>query len=390
MKNLTLFCGGRGSANLLSAISKIETKNIAQVSIIINGLDDGASTGRIRNLFEYRIHGISDFLKVSHSLGSNKEIISILDERLPVVTNVKELCNLYVNTSKRLQSINTILYNHFSTFFDYLLQQKDYIPNVSDFKIGNIIFAGVLISESFDFLNAIKSYGMIVNVPSFVHILPATETPYHLAATTISSGFFPNEAAVVNARVTDQIKSIFQFSKPLTAEQIRHVCSLDVPKQEAYLSQISATTDTYDRVLSVIVDADVIIYGAGTPYSSILPSLQNVQITRKIIENQNAKKIMIANLKKETANYYNVREQLQSVLNMFLDFHPNASLYDIISHVLINNKNINDDDFIDLDIGSFSTQVNVIRANITDKAAWWRHDGARLLEVIDEVIQQPS
>ena len=48
-------------------------KDINELSVIINGLDDGASTGEIRRLFHYKAHGISDFLKAILSLSPNKK-----------------------------------------------------------------------------------------------------------------------------------------------------------------------------------------------------------------------------------------------------------------------------------------------------------------------------
>ena len=59
-RNLTIF-SRRGNKNLFKELIK-EVK-FDNLSVIINGLDDGASTGEIRRLFNYQAHGISDFLK---------------------------------------------------------------------------------------------------------------------------------------------------------------------------------------------------------------------------------------------------------------------------------------------------------------------------------------
>ena len=64
---LLVFSGGRGNKNLFFHM-KNQTKDFQELSVIINGLDDGASTGEIRRLFNYKAHGISDFLKAILSL----------------------------------------------------------------------------------------------------------------------------------------------------------------------------------------------------------------------------------------------------------------------------------------------------------------------------------
>ena len=73
---LLVFSGGRGNKNLFFHM-KNQTKDFQELSVIINGLDDGASTGEIRRLFNYKAHGISDFLKAILSLSPDKNLIQI-------------------------------------------------------------------------------------------------------------------------------------------------------------------------------------------------------------------------------------------------------------------------------------------------------------------------
>ena len=48
--NILLFSGGRGTKNLLNASIENIKECQFNLNIIVNGLDDGASTGRIRYL----------------------------------------------------------------------------------------------------------------------------------------------------------------------------------------------------------------------------------------------------------------------------------------------------------------------------------------------------
>ena len=94
-RNLTIFSGGRGNKNLFKELIK-EVK-FDNLSVIINGLDDGASTGEIRRLFNYQAHGISDFLKAITSLSNENNLISFLETRFPKVSNFKERLSIYKN-----------------------------------------------------------------------------------------------------------------------------------------------------------------------------------------------------------------------------------------------------------------------------------------------------
>ena len=84
-----IFSGGRGNKNLFFAMKK-QMNDINELSVIINGLDDGASTGEIRRLFHYKAHGISDFLKAILSLSPNQKLINAMEARFPMVNSFEE------------------------------------------------------------------------------------------------------------------------------------------------------------------------------------------------------------------------------------------------------------------------------------------------------------
>ena len=306
-----------------------------------------------------------------------------MDARCDIKLNTKSLCSNYLKLISELDVLSKEIRMYFETFFDYFLKTRSIIPNFDDFKIGNIVFAGCIIGENYNFRSAIKRYAKLISVPAEFEIIPATVTPYYLAATSKFGGFFPNEAAVVNARVTDQISRIYQFTKPLSAEQIRQACSLPNQLQEQYLETLSANTDCYDDAVSAIENADIIIYGAGTPFSSVLPSLQNEKICQSIVQNTAAKKIMIGNLK-ETGNYYNIGNQVEVTI-LWLSHKRGAALRDVITDVIVSSVKIDDDDFISTEIPSFKDKIIITEANILDDDCWWKHDGKKLYEAISEI-----
>ena len=84
---ISIFSGGRGNKNLFQAFAKEQCEH--ELNVIVNGLDDGASTGDIRRLMDYKIHGISDFLKTITAF-SNDPFIDVMEVRFPKNSNFLE------------------------------------------------------------------------------------------------------------------------------------------------------------------------------------------------------------------------------------------------------------------------------------------------------------
>ena len=155
MKNITLFSGGRGNAELFATM-KHNMDNI-KLSVIINGLDDGSSTGEIRKLFKYNALGISDFLKVILSLSKDENLICALDSRFPKVENIYEKIELthdlyllrhesiypefLLNVKKVNKKHQDLINASIFSFLEYFYKINDQMPDIEDFKVGNIIFA---------------------------------------------------------------------------------------------------------------------------------------------------------------------------------------------------------------------------------------------------------
>ena len=91
--NIIIFSGGRGNKTLLKAFQQHDLKTSLKVNVIVNGLDDGASTGAIREMFGNNTHGISDFLKVAVAMSPNLDLVKILDERLPELDSAIDQLN---------------------------------------------------------------------------------------------------------------------------------------------------------------------------------------------------------------------------------------------------------------------------------------------------------
>ncbi len=404
--NIVIFSGGRGNKNLFFETKK-QMKNINELAVIINGLDDGASTGEIRRLFNYKAHGISDFLKAILSLSPDKKFIDAMESRFPNVNNFEERLLLYRNLHKILyknylpkyfeplslisNKKRKVIIQKLSIFFNYFYRNRDEIIDIEDFKIGNILFAALLIEENLDFNKAISTFSKFCNLDDNIKIYPNSNSVRYLSGLLKNGTLLPNEASVVLTRTTHSIKDIYQMANPITMNQIRKLSSIEIDDKVNFLESLRNLPNYNEEIKDKLINSDIIVYGSGTPYSSILPSLETKDIASFIAKNT-APKVMIANLKKETNNYVNISDLIEDLFK-HLNRSTNKKLNkkDLLTHLIVN-------DTVGVKVGSKSIifdenviskkypWLKIIKGNFSEKSDAASHNGKKVLEAIFRII----
>ena len=398
--DIVIFAGGRGNKNLFFEMKK-QMKKINQLSVIINGLDDGASTGEIRRLFHYKAHGISDFLKAILSLSPNQKLINAMEARFPMVNSFEERLLLYRNLHKMLyknflpkylsslselpEKTKKTIIKKFIIFFDYFYQNRDEIIDIEDFKIGNILFGAMLVENHLDFNKAINSFSKFCNLNKNIRIYENTNSVRYLSGLLKNGTLLPNEASVVLTRTTDSIKDIYQMTNPITMNQIRKLSSIEIDDKIHFLKSLRNIPTYNQEIKERILNGDIIVYGSGTPYSSILPSLETKGIADLIIKNK-APKVMIANLKKETNNFLSVSDlvnDLYKYLNRSTSKRLNKK--DLLTHLIVNDSTYEESNSITLDEEKILNQcpwLTIIKGNFSDPSNSYSHNGKNVLKAL--------
>ncbi|MBJ11490.1 MAG: hypothetical protein CMG62_00205 [Candidatus Marinimicrobia bacterium] len=398
--DIVIFAGGRGNKNLFFEMKK-RMKKINQLSVIINGLDDGASTGEIRRLFHYKAHGISDFLKAILSLSPNQKLINAMEARFPMVNSFEERLLLYRNLHKMLyknflpkyfsslselpEKTKKTIIKKFIIFFDYFYQNRDEIIDIEDFKIGNILFGAMLVENHLDFNKAINSFSKFCNLNKNIRIYENTNSVRYLSGLLKNGTLLPNEASVVLTRTTDSIKDIYQMTNPITMNQIRKLSSIEIDDKIDFLKSLRNIPTYNQDIKEKILNGDIIVYGSGTPYSSILPSLETKGIADLIIKNK-APKVMIANLKKETNNFLSVSDlvnDLYKYLNRSTSKRLNKK--DLLTHLIVNDSTYEESNSITLDEEKILNQcpwLTIIKGNFSDPLNSYAHNGKNVLKAL--------
>ena len=407
-KNIVLFSGGRGNKNLLNASIESIKKSELNLNIIVNGLYDGASTGRIRYLLKEETHGISDFLKVIVSLSQETQLVDAFNRRFPFYKSIEDEREIHKNIKDFISgkaSLNIIddisledevikiLRSGIQIFIDYF--ESDSIKlSLSDFKIGNIIFASEIIKSGYNFSQAIDSFSKIVQVDRLgVKIIESCETPAYLCGILKQGIFLPNEASVVLSRTSDFIEDIYQLKTSLTGEEIREICSLEKDQKKEYLTSIETSLFASNKALNAIKESDGIVFGAGTPFSSLLPSL-SLKGMYDSIASKNYPKILVANLKKETNNFYSVNQLIKDIIK----FTSRSTKNSVDPKLIINHLIVAKDIFKNLDENHISYEldkileefpwIKVIETNIIDSKNIFHHDGQKLKNTILQIINE--
>ena len=404
--SIILFSGGRGNKNLLKAI--IENKSFKhKLGIIVNGLDDGASTGSIREIFDDKVHGISDFLKVALALSSRNELIKILEGRLPDTNNYQgnlkllNAINTFIsspddififNNCRDLDKYRAELQLHLSNFLEFVYKKYNYFPDMGDYKIGNIVFASLLIENSMDFQEGLISFMKFLGIDSNKYkILQSSLENSYLVGLLKNGSLLPNEASVVLTRTSDFIEKTFQIPRPLSAREIRLISSKELEEKISVIKEIEYIPKANNLAITDIQTSKAIIYGPGTPYSSLLPSLELSGIS-DAIKSVEGPKILVSNLVKETSNTITVENLVENMMEYISRSASNeqASLSDYLTHIIVpDNLNNSEEGWILVNPSNIAKKYNsveVVTGKIRSESDPSKHDGNELLKIIMKLI----
>lgn len=387
MKKIALFSGGRGNKNLLNSL---KTENDLEISVIINGFDDGLSTGRLRRFIPGML-GPSDFRKNISYLGRNERLLKFLDFRLAIdfdfekfdlamssLDNENNCDFLKIINYKELNQDISIIKRYIKTFYDFDKSSKKRF-NYSDCAIGNIVFSGMFL-ECRDFQKTVDLYSKTCDVPQNIKVINIDEgMSYRLVAILSDGTLLKDEASIVEGEYRNKgnISSFYLIPFEYDLNSLEH---LSFAQKVAVLNTVSVKPNISELAKNELNKADLIIYGSGTQFSSLLPSYFIVgdYISKNL---KNIIKINIANLNFDNDIYnFAIEDILDQVL--YLQKDTNNTRNTITYAFIHNNLNqceikLKNKDSISYK-GIFFTKDDFL----TEKG----HNGHNLVKRIKEII----
>jgi 2-phospho-L-lactate transferase/gluconeogenesis factor (CofD/UPF0052 family) len=302
---VVLFSGGRGSGALTAALVRMPGVDL---TLAINGYDDGASTGEVRRFLGDAL-GPSDFRKnasrLAASLGScAPSLVALLDRRLPDGSGPDRIASMVAELESApsepavaalAEGSRRAVAARLRAFLDELRSSGRGF-RFDDCSVGNLVFAGAYLLAARDFNRAVDDYAALVGLPAGLIENVTDGTDAHLVAIGAEGGVLGTEAEIVDANQRNAILEIFLVDRLLGADEVAELTALGPEEATKRLNAISVTPPLNERLAPKVREADVIIYAPGTQHSSLFPSYLTAGLTPAIAANLRAMKVLITNI----------------------------------------------------------------------------------------------
>jgi 2-phospho-L-lactate transferase/gluconeogenesis factor (CofD/UPF0052 family) len=296
---ITIISGGSGSINIQKELHKISPS--LSINLLINGYDDGKSTGILRKLFLNTL-GISDFRKNQlleyKLLYGNNSIYKLLNHRFTHNQPYYYIINLINNTNfDNNDNLKQFLLDNTKFFFE--TKQSNQII-YHDFSFMNIIYCSLLYNNNNNIevvCDIIKKKLVLKN-----NIYVNSNEILILKGITKNGNILLDEASIVDFHdENDKIIDIF-FDK-------------DYPI-------LNKNTE------ELLLQSDIILFSCGTQFSSLIPTYKTI-LFKETINKSKAAKFLVLNCDydKDIINYSG-----DELLNKINEYLPLNDIQIIISN----------------------------------------------------------
>jgi 2-phospho-L-lactate transferase/gluconeogenesis factor (CofD/UPF0052 family) len=350
--HVVLFCGGSGSSPIIAEL--VRQFPDVQTTLVVNGFDDGKSTGALRCLIpgmlgpsDYRknFSRLLDFSVAKHAVALKK----ILDYRLPASATVGDLANLTCASgcnkvssvsqgelAHLLSALPRDLRFRLQTYIALFLQYchcKSQYPTLTDCSLGNLLFAGAYLASGSEFNACVKMFVSLCPVGAEIVNVSRGECRV-LTALKEDGTLLCSEAEIVSPQGQSRILDVFLLPRTLSSDQIAELEPLAVSEKHLRLKSLQAQAHISPEAEVALRNADLIVYGPGTQFSSLFPSYRVLGVTDGIRHSGACAKVFVANLEVDhDIQTLSLTELIDKALQMMNDSCNESGL---ITHVLYN------------------------------------------------------
>jgi 2-phospho-L-lactate transferase/gluconeogenesis factor (CofD/UPF0052 family) len=290
--SVVVFSGGRGSSVLSR---ELITHPGIDLTLAINGYDDGMSTGEVRRFLGDAL-GPSDFRKnashLARTLGTCADAaIEVLDRRLPAPCTRDQALAVF-------HSIDGPVRARLDRF-EAELTASGKPFEFSDCAIGNVAFAGAFLLANRSFNAAVDDYCALLNLPRGLIENVTDGTDAYLVALDPDDRLLASEADIVDAKQQNRIKDIYLIDRRPTDEDVRQLQAAGGAGIARWLQAHERAVAINPRLVARIASADLIVYSPGTQHSSLFPSYLTSGLSEIIASNLTALKLLITNIQRD-------------------------------------------------------------------------------------------
>jgi 2-phospho-L-lactate transferase/gluconeogenesis factor (CofD/UPF0052 family) len=397
--HVVLFSGGRGSAALARQL--VSSPSVS-LTIVINGYDDGASTGEVRRFLGDSL-GPSDFRKNASNLAAAlhscpQELIDILDLRMPAgyttahaqkLLTARDAGTADAFTTRAMRALDSLPAHartpvvHALGRFATELEVSGKAFDFGDCSLGNLVFAGQFLSAGRDFNRTVDEYCALVGLPVGIIENVTDGANAYLVAIDANGGLLATEEAIVDAARPNQIRDIFLIDRRLTAEEVSNLAAAGAGAA-AELTARSSRLVMNPRVADKIAAASLIIYGPGTQHSSLFPSYLTTGLGEAIAANLSAMKVLVTNIQPDAEITGRNAVDLVERAVHYLRLKDRAAIPApfLVTHSLLNDPSLPESTKPYVPLGPTDTieDPRLVRIGNYEDGMTGRHHAARVLE----------
>lgn len=391
MLNVVVFTGGRGS-DVLS--KRLLARKDVSLTLIVNGYDDGASTGEVRRFLGDSL-GPSDFRKnASRVAGATAScspaLIGLVDRRLP--DDPDEALRTFLALAESggredgLEDREAEAVRRRLRAFREELARGPF--QFADCAVGNVVFAGGFLLTGRDFNRAVDDYSALLGLPEGVIENVTNGENAFLVAIDREGAVLGTEEAIVDARRENRIEDIFLIDRPLPAGD------WTTERARSYFAEHAAPVTLNARAAARVDAADLIVYAPGTQYSSLFPSYLTPGLGRHIAGNLKALKLLITNLQVDAEIAGSSAVGLIERALFYLTGKGAAPLPTpfLITHYLLNDPKQTEQERPYVPLGQVDTleDPRLVRIGFYEDGISGRHDAAKVLTPFVESMLRPA
>ncbi len=314
---IAMFSGGRGTGAITEALLRYPD---IELTLLVNTYDDGLSTGLLRRFIPGML-GPSDVRKnVSRFLAqkidpASQALHSLIEYRFPDPFDTTEALDLLESFTrfesdqyaehellKKREELSLTMMRQASryleAFLKYYRERIHTFPSFpfGDVSLGNLLFAGCYLVNGQDFNRAVTDFSHFAGTGERVLNLTNGENRV-LVAMKQDGRYLHDEASVVGPQDASRIQEIFLLPDYLDQSKYHFgEYKIDNIRMLRNLEKLPGLSAAAEKVLR---EADIIIYGPGTQYSSLFPSYLTSGVAEAIQANAKAEKVFIGNIARD-------------------------------------------------------------------------------------------
>ncbi|MEN3540483.1 2-phospho-L-lactate transferase CofD family protein [Microbispora sp. ZYX-F-249] len=315
---MVLFSGGRGGASIARGLVRTPGTTL---SVVINGYDNGLSTGVLRHYLPGML-GPSDFRKnllLHLDAGSPAQaaLTTLLEHRLPPGATRRDLAALvgalavpgpgngppcdgigsrqdWRMFAALPSRVRAAAVRDLSFIVGRLGSHPEGI-DLTDCALGNLLFAGAYLRLGEDFNAAVRACATVFQSPARLLNVTNGENAY-LTALKQDGRILADEADIVAPQCDTAITDLYLLREPITPRRLVELEALPVERIRRALTHAAAEVTLNPEADRAIRDADLIVYGPGTPHSSLLPTYLTPGVADAISGSRATTKVFVVNI----------------------------------------------------------------------------------------------